>query len=258
MGDNLPQFLANLPDHLFGLSLLFCRVTAAVMLVPGWGETDSPRMVRAGLAVSFTLLLYPPLAAQMPAQSGTAENLGMIAAELAAGGLLGWLARLVALALPFGGQLISIQMGLSSVLQPDPELGAQTAIIGQMFSRALPVLVLASGLYRLPLEALANSYSVMPAGTFFSSGDAVEMVLRAVANFWSLGVRLAAPFMFAALLWHGSLGLISRLVPKVQTFIVSAPGQILGGLALLAMLIGAMLRVWGDAVGAGWSTLPGH
>ena len=257
MGDNLPQFLQSLPDHIFGLSLLLCRVSAAVMMVPGWGEIDTPRMVRAGLAVSFTLLLYPPLAAQMPAQSGPAENIGMMAAELAAGGLLGWLARLVALALPFAGQLISMQMGLSSVLQPDPEMGAQTAVIGQMFSRALPVLVLASGLYRLPLEALAGSYAVMPAGTFFSSGDALEMVVRAISNFWALGIRLAAPFMFTALLWYGSLGLISRLVPKIQTFIVSAPGQILGGLALLAMLVGAMLRGWGDAIGAGWSALPG-
>jgi len=258
MGDDLPQFLQTLPDHLFGLTLLLCRVSAAVMLVPGWGETGSPRMVRAGVAIAFTLLLYPPLAAQMPGPSGTAENIGMIASELAAGGLLGWLARLVALALPFAGQLISIQMGLSNVLQPDPELGAQAAIVGLMFSRALPVLVLASGLYRLPLEALAGSYAVMPAGSFFSVADALELVVRAIGNFFALGVRLAAPFMFAALLWHGSLGMISRLVPRVQTFIVSAPGQILGGLGLLAVLVGAMLRVWGDAVVTGWSALPGN
>ena len=256
--DSLPAFLKALPDHLFGLTLLFCRISAAVMLVPGWGETESPRMVRAGLAVSFTLLLYPTLAAQMPAQAGIAKDIGMIAAELAVGGLLGWLARLVALALPLAGQFISIQLGLSSVLQPDPELGAQSALLGQMFSRALPALVLATGLYRLPLAALAGSYDVLPAGSFYSAGDALALAVRSLGDFWALAVRLSAPFLFAGLLWSGALGLISRLVPKVQIFAISAPGQILGGLTLFAMLASAMLRVWGDSVGTVWAALPGH
>lgn len=258
LDDNLPAFLAGLPDHLFGLTLLFCRVSAAVMLVPGWAETEAPRMVRAGLAVAFTLLLYPPLARQMPDQPGMAETLGMIAAELAAGGLLGWLARLTALALPLAGQFASIQLGLSSVLQPDPELGAQSAPLGQMFSRALPVLVLATGLYRLPLAALAGSYAVLPAGGFFSADDAARLVAQAVGHFWLLGVQLASPFLFAGLLWHGALGLVSRLVPKVQIFSVSAPGQILGGLTLCAMLVSEMLRVWADQVSAAWAALPGY
>jgi len=246
LDDNLPAFLAGLPDHLFGLTLLFCRVSAAVMLVPGWAETEAPRMVRAGLAVAFTLLLYPPLARQMPDQPGMAETLGMIAAELAAGGLLGWLARLTALALPLAGQFASIQ------------LGAQSAPLGQMFSRALPVLVLATGLYRLPLAALAGSYAVLPAGGFFSAGDAARLVVQAVGHFWLLGVQLASPFLFAGLLWHGALGLVSRLVPKVQIFSVSAPGQILGGLTLCAMLVSEMLRVWADQVSAAWAALPGY
>ncbi len=258
MGDNLPAFLAALPDHLFGMSLLLCRVSAAVMLLPGVGESDAPMMIRAGTAVAFTLLLYPPLASQMPMQAGAAENLGMIASELAVGGLLGWLARLVALALPFAGQIISIQMGLTSVLQPDAEMGAQSAVVGQMFSRALPVLVLGSGLYRMALSALAGSYAVMPAGAFFSAGDATMMVVQGVSRFWALGIELAAPFLFAGILWHGSLGLIGRLVPRVQTYIVSAPGQILGGLLLLAMLISTILRVWGGTAGEVWAALPGH
>ncbi len=258
MGNDLLQFLTYLPDHLFGLGLLFCRVSAAVMLLPGWGESDTPRMVRVGLAVAFTLVLYPPLATQFPGSTTAAADIGMIAAELAAGGLLGWLARIIALALPLAGQFMSIQAGLSSVLQPDPELGAQSAVLGQLFSRALPVLVLATGLYRLPLYALAGSYAVMPAGNFFAAGDATQLVVRAIGAYWSLAMRLAAPFFLSGLLWQGALGLVARLVPRVQIYVVSAPWQILGGLALLAMLISAVLQVWGDTVGAAWAVLPGH
>jgi hypothetical protein len=46
-------------------------------------------------------------------------------------------------------------------------------------------------------------------------------------------------------------------VPRVQVQFLTAPGQIAGGLFLLAALAGAMLAVWHGAVEDIYAALPG-
>ena len=238
--------------------LVLCRTGAAVMLLPGLGESEPPAILRAGLAIGITVLLVPVVAPAIPAEpSGFIRLAGMIAAELLAGGLLGWLARLLALALPAAGQLISLMTGLSSVLQPDAMLGAQSAAIGKLFSMLSPVLILSTGLYSLPLGALAGSYAVFPAGGVLASGDLVETAVRAVSASFALALRLAAPFILLSVIWQLALGLLSRLVPQVQVYFLALPGQVLGGLLLLALLGPPIVHAWLGAVSDGYGLLPG-
>ena len=91
--------LAALPGMAFAFALVLCRTSAAVMLLPGLGEVEPPPSVRAGLALALTLLLLPGVAPLVPPAPPGWGGAGMVAAELLAGGALGWLARLPSLAL---------------------------------------------------------------------------------------------------------------------------------------------------------------
>jgi flagellar biosynthetic protein FliR len=64
--------------------------------------------------------------------------------------------------------------------------------------------------------------------------------------------------VLAGILWQLSLGLLARLVPQLQVYFAALPGQILGGIAMLGLLLGAMIAVWQQAVQAGLLALPGH
>jgi flagellar biosynthetic protein FliR len=229
----------------FAFTLLMCRCGAAVMLLPGFGEEEPPVMLRVGIAGALAVLLVPVVAPVLPKLPAGFINLaGMVAVELVAGGVLGWLARLVALALPAAGQIISLMTGLSSVLQPDPTFGAQSAALGRLFNLLAPVLVLATGLYALPLGALAGSYAVLPAGAAVASADMAEVAVRSVSASFALALRLAAPFVLVSTIWHVGLGLMARLVPQIQIYFAALPGQVLGGLLLLAVLAGPLIHYW--------------
>jgi len=119
------------------------------------------------------------------------------------------------------------------------------------------VLVLASGLYALPLRALAESYSVLPAGNPLPLGPQAEALAQAVADSLGLGLRLAAPLILAGVLGNFALGLLARVAPQVQIFAVAAPGQIIAGLLLLALVLTPMLGTWMTAAEAGFLALPG-
>lgn len=249
--------LGSLPGVAFAWALVLCRVSATVMLLPGVGEADPPPMVRAGLAVALSFLLLPSVAPLVREGAAGDGFVGMVAAELVAGALLGWLARLPALALSMAGAVASTMMGLSSVVQPDPALGGQSSALAKAMGLLAPMLILSTGLYALPLSALAGSYQVLPPGTLMPAGPMAESVQEAVSASLLLSVRLGAPFLLSGLLLQAGLGLLARLVPQLQVFTAAIPGQILGGVALLGVLAAPLLNSWTAAVSAAWSSLPG-
>jgi flagellar biosynthetic protein FliR len=126
-----------------------------------------------------------------------------------------------------------------------------------MFSLATAALILATGLYELPLRALVESYSVLPAGQGLPLGAAAETVARKAADSLALALQLAAPFVLAAIFLNAGLGLIARLAPQAQVFVVAAPAQILGGFLLILLLLPAMLSLWQGGMVLGFQRLPG-
>ena len=249
--------LAALPGYAFAFALVLCRTSVVVMLLPGLGEVEPPPVVRAGLALALTVLLVPAVAPLVGDPVPGWGAAGMVAGELLAGGALGWLARLPALAFPMAGAVISTMTGLTSVLQPDPALGGQSAALSRLFGVMVPMLVLSSGLYALPLSALAGSYQVIPPGTMMAAGATVELVQEAVTASFGLAIRLSAPFLLVGVVFQAGLGLLARLVPQLQVFSTAAPGQILGGLLLLGLLAAPMVASWSGTLSAAWSALPG-
>ena len=227
------------------------------MLLPGLGEADPPPSVRAGLALALSLLLLPVVAPLVPGQPEGIAAAGMIGAELLVGTALGWLARLPAIALSICGAVISTVTGLSSVIQYDPALGAQTSSLARLLGLMAPLLVLSSGLYALPLTSLAESYHVLPPGSVMPAGPAAQSMQQAVTACFALGVQLSTPFLLSGLVVQAALGLLARLVPQLQVFSVAIPGQILGGLFMLGLLSSPLLSAWSVSVTASWSTLPG-
>ncbi len=246
--------LAALPAWAFTFMLVLCRVGAAVMLLPGLGEAEPPPMLRVGLSLGLVVLVLPGVATVSP--PGVWPMAAMAAAELMCGLVLGWLARCIAMALPMAGQIISLMLGLTSVVLPDPVLG-QSSVIMRLFSLAVPVLVLGTGLWALPVAALCGSYSLVPLGHLLPVTDGLEAAVGAVSTAFGLALRLASPFVIASMVWQAALGLLSRLIPQLQIYFAALPGQVIGGLALLAILVTSLAEIWVGTARESFSALPG-
>ncbi len=251
------DIIAGLPSLVFALALVLCRVGMVVMLMPGLGEIEAPPMVRVGLALGLAILLLPSVATRVPTVPNGVAGPQMIAAELLTGLALGWLARLPALALGMAGAIISLLIGLANILQPDPALGGQSTALARLFGIAAPVLILATGLYTLPLSALAGSYNLIGPGGVLPAGDAAEMMIKVAGDALGLALQLSAPFLVAGIVFQFAVGLVARIAPQIQAFTIAAPGQILGGMVLLGLLASRMLSTWESGVSISWAMLPG-
>ena len=252
------DLLRALPALSFQAVLIFARLGAAVMLLPGIGEQEIPPTIRLALGLALLALLLPVLAPTLPpAPELGAEAIRLVAQEVVVGLWLGGLARILAIGLAMAGQAIATLIGLQGMLVSDPQLGAQGTALGRAFGLLSAVLVLSSGLYAIALRALAESYALIPAGAAFPADVAAESVAAAGGAALELALRLAAPFVIAAVVLNLALGLLARLAPQVQTFFVAIPGQILGGIALLALLAPPMIATYAETLRTSFAALPG-
>ena len=237
--------------------LVLSRTGATVMVMPGLGEQSLPMVVRAGIALTLTMLILPLVAPLLDTAKldalGPLALAGMIAVELFSGLLIGWLARLIAMALPIAGQMIAMFMGISSVLQPDPDLGSGSSAPARFMNLLAPLMLLVTGAYILPVKAVIGSYGLIPPGGGLISqtaahwpilGDAAHSVIQLTSQTFALGLELSAPFLILSLIWEMMLGIMTRLLPTLQIYNAANPLQMLGGIALLGLTLQAMLAVW--------------
>jgi flagellar biosynthesis protein FliR len=251
-------FLAALPGLAFHAVLVFARLGAAVMILPGLGEEEVPANIRIGLGLALVVVLLPAVAPGLPqAPDSATEAVRLILLEVLVGLWLGGLARLIVMAMAVAGQMIALLLGLAQAMVPDPALGGLGTAPGRLLSLAAVVVVLATGLYAIPLRALVESYALLPAGDPFPAGAGAEAFAAAAADSLALSLRLSAPFVVAAIIINVALGLLARIAPQVQVYFVAIPGQVLLGLALLAAVMPPLLGAFAEAARAAFLDLPG-
>jgi len=232
-----------LPTDLFAFLLIFARIGAAMVLLPGVGEAGVPPRLRLLFALGMSAVLLPALGPTLPRMPADVGGLGLVlGTEIVIGAFLGTVARLVMAALEVTGMVIGYQSALSNALFPDPSTTQGGAFASGFLMVLGLVLVFATDLHHVLFRGLAGSYALFEPGEVPPLGEMAEAVTRVVSRSFLLGVQLAAPFILVGLVFSLGSGLLSRLMPQIQVFFIVMPVQIsLGFVVLLSTISGVML-----------------
>ena len=168
--------------------------------------------------------------------------------QLVSGIALGLLVRLVVSSMSTAGNTIAFQMGLGFALNVDPSQGVQGALIGNFMALVGMALIFASDLHHLAIGGLLDSFAVYPPGVLMPFGDMAEMATRLVGDSFKVAIQISAPFIVFGLIFYLGLGLLSRLMPQLQIFIIAMPLNIIGGFVLLGVLLASLMTLYLDHV----------
>lgn len=226
--------------------LVFARVGSMVMLLPAIGDAGIPSRVRLALALAISFAMAPVLAGTYPhvAVDSPMALAVMVAQEIAAGVLVGGMARLIMSALSVAGQLIATQTGLAYTQTIDPTFGEQGAIVGTFFNMLGVVLIFATNLHHLAIGAIHGSYAIIPPGAPLPFGDMAQEAINLVSGTFALGLELAAPFLVFGFAVNVAIGMLGRLVPQIQVFFVAQPVNILAGFFVMMLLLGSLMTIF--------------
>ncbi len=237
--------LLTLPASIFTIALVFSRVGAIMMLLPGIGEVGVPARVRLGLALMVALIVGSIVGRSMPPMPEQPFELGgLIIQEVLIGLYFGALSRLMMSALLVAGQVAGMQSGLAFAQSFDPTQGQQGAVMATFLNLVAVTLVFVTGLHHIFLTGIVGSYSIIPAGSIPDLGDVAQLGTQVVAQSFRVGMQMAAPLIAFGLVFYLALGVLSRLMPQVQIFFVAMPLNVFAGLSIFAISLGSILNVW--------------
>ncbi len=233
------------PDQLWAGSLVFVRVGAIVMLLPGIGETVVPPRVRLAFAFLLSLAMTPLVAHTLPGLPDTVGGLGAwVLREVIVGLLIGAILRSMMAALAVAGEIVSLQTTLSFAQTAAPLQAQPGSTLASFLGLVGVTLVFATGLHQMFIGAIVQSYDLFAPAKRLLVGDAGELAIRTVSQAFAVGVQLAAPVMVFALVFNIATGLVGRVMPQFQVFFAATPLTVLLGLSVFALSLGTVGLVW--------------
>jgi flagellar biosynthetic protein FliR len=231
----------DLSTALLLLALCVARIVPVLVIAPFLGGRLVPATVKIGLAVAVALLVWPQaLRGVALPQLGPVHVVLLLGKEALVGVALGLCAALVFLAAEAAGQLIDVARGASMAESLVPQSGTRASPVADLYLQLAVVVFLALGGHRLFLAALARSYEVVPVTAFPSKaswGALAFAVVDMTGQMLLVAVGLATPVLLAAVLTDLALGLVNRVAPQLNAWVLGMPAKALVGAALVLLTL---------------------
>lgn len=229
--------------------LAFCRIGACFMIMPGLSSVRVPVQIRLFVAIAATgALLIHLWDSLLPYASREPFVLApLIVSELLTGALIGLVARLYILALQFAGSAIAMLSGYGNMItQGIEEVEPQAAVTNLITLSALLLLFIFNFHHEI-IKALVNSYTVAPPNLLFNPQSALTDIVDTLAEAFFVTLRLASPFIAYGIIVNLAIGFVNKLTPQIPIYFISLPFVLTGGILLLYLGTGPMLRLFADA-----------
>lgn len=236
---------AFLTTGIFSFLLIFTRLGTAFMLMPGIGDSFVPVRIRLLMVLGMTFVLAPVVMPYMPTSVPPFSMLlTLMIIEFTIGIFIGAIVRIFTAALDVAGMLIATTSGLANAQVFNPALASQGSITGAFLSMVGLLLLFVTNLHHMLIYGLVGSYTTFPVGGFPDVGSMADLVARAVSSSFLIGFQISVPFIVVAMLLYIGMGVLSRLMPQVQVFILALPVQILLSMLTLSLVLSSAMLFW--------------
>src|SRR5579862_1252990 len=216
------------------------RVGGFVLSAPLVSGATVPAPVKIALSVGLTLILAP--LAPVPDGLSIFSGAGVLASveEVLIGIAIGMVVQLAFEALAFAGQSVSLTMGLGFATLVDPQHGADTPVLGQLFTIFGTLSYLAINGHLMLIGALATSFKTLPIGGALDRG-LLWSIAAWGARVFEAGLLIALPAVIALVIVNLALGVVPRAAPQLNLFGIGFTVTLLCGFfVLMAGLDGIM------------------
>lgn len=231
-----------LSQQIFAYMVVFTRVGAVLMVVPGIGDRTVPVRFRLLLALMIALTGGMTVFPQVPAlPDQPVELVHIIGGEAIIGLAIGLLVRMAFMALHVAGTVISFQTSLAYARNFDPTQGSQGSVIGSFLAILGVTLVFVTNIHHMMIAAAVDSYNIFPLGGAIPVGDLTSVAISTVSGAFVVGIQMSAPFIVYGLVFYLAIGILAKLIPQVQIFFVAMPANIIAGFLILALLLSSLM-----------------
>jgi flagellar biosynthetic protein FliR len=106
------------------------------------------------------------------------------------------------------------------------------------------LLLLVTDMHHLMITGIIESYDLILFNQIPSMGDITHVIVQQVGFAFKIGIQMTAPFLIIVTLLNVGMGVMSKVMPQVQVFMLAVPIQVTLSLITLGIIISTMMLYW--------------
>lgn len=237
------------PYNIVIYMLIFTRLTGLLQSAPFFSTLQAPTMTKLWFGATIAFILYPIVFANKSfiLPHSMPEFIILMAIEYFIGYLIGFVANLFLEGARMTGSILSIQMGLSMSEALDPATGVNSPELSKIYIYLTTLIFLATGAHQMLFVSIFNSFSAIPMGILpVFSPEIVSSMVQLFGALFKIAFGIALPIFSVLLISDMLLGMMNKMMPQMNIYMVALPVKIYIGLFLiLAFLSGTIVFLQG-------------
>lgn len=224
--------------------LVLSRWAGFVMLSPFFGGKMVPPYVKLGLAVAFSLVVYPLVSKGVTPPNDPVAFAFAIMQETMVGLSIGFIVQKILYVLQSAGYIIDMQMGLVMGSMLDPVNGISSPLTGNLNVMLATMILLATNAHHYLIAAMVKSYDYIPLLSGGPNHNLINFGMEFLSGTFSDAVQIALPVVGVLIITEIALGFLARAVPQMNVFVLGFPIKIVLGffiMFLLAPMLGSQV-----------------
>ena len=239
--------------------LILMRMSGFVFLNPVIGRKNIPAMLKTGLTLGLSIIVYSTAQAQgvtVDFDSDSSLVFGFsLLKEFAVGYLFGYVMILFDMVMTYAGTVMDFQIGISMAMVYDPQTCSQIALSGNILQIFYLLLFFAVDGHLALIKIVATSGDVVPYGAAAFSQGAAWMMVDIFAQCVVLAMKLAFPLIAFEFIMQIGVGILTKITPQINLFVLSIQLRLAVGFALLVFLVSPIGSFLGNVITTMMSSL---
>lgn len=222
-------------------ALIVMRMSGAFFINPIFGRTGVPSRVKTAFVLVMSLLIYLSSDGILEYEPTTMiEFIVMLVKELLYGVVISFGMELSFCIVRFATTVIDHTMGLSMAQVYDPQYNTQTTVTSGLYYALIVLLFFASDSHLRLIGIFFHSAEQIPYGQVMWNRQLPLTILSMYQECIYMGLQFAMPIVTMELLTEASIGVLMRIIPQINVFVVNFQLKIIVGLVLMLVLYGPM------------------
>lgn len=223
--------------------LILVRITGFVYTAPFFSLKNVPVRVKTGLSIFLAIIILFTFSNEPPEYAGVIGYAILVVKEAIVGIVLGFFTNIAYHILSFAGQFMDMEIGFSMVSQLDPISMIQTTITSNLYGYLVLLMMMITNLHHHFLKAIVDSFQIVPTGKAVINPAMYELMLRFMVDYFVIGFRIVLPIFASILLVNTVLGILTKIAPEMNMFVIGMQMKVFVGLFVLAFVIGLIPSV---------------
>ena len=223
--------------------LVLTRLTGALLFNPFLGRRSVPAIAKVGLALLLTVVIFPTLKLTAVAFPTPLSFMLSLIREILIGYALGLTVNLFIAWALMAGEIMDMEMGSSVSKIYDPQSGISMPITGTALNVMLTLIFFSTNGHLTLIKIVAASLAMFPPGPQMVTFEVGHYLTMMLGDMIMLALKLAMPVLAIELLSEAGLGVLMRIVPQINVFVVGIQIKLIIGLAVVILALPAITRL---------------